>query len=190
MKEHHKSLGNVMPKPIKMIYYALVLFGNVFVNKIPSRHIRKWWLQLFGAHIGKGTFPSRRVEVLLPMGLTLGNNVGIGWFAELDARGGITIGDNSVIASHVKIITGSHDIQDPNFTANFAPVKIGERCWIGTSALILEGVTIGDGAVVAAGAVVTKDVEPYTVVGGVPAREIKKRSKNLKYVNTPILPLY
>ena len=186
MNKHRKSLGNKMSKPVKAIYYGLVLLGNMFINKIPSRHLRKYWLELFGAKLGKNSFVSRRVEVLLPMGLIMGNGVNVGWFAELDARGGIEIGNNTVIASHVKIITGSHDVQDPNFTANFAPVKIGERCWLGTGAIVLEGVTIGDCAVIAAGAVVTKDVEPYTVVGGVPAKRIKERAKDLQYVNSSI----
>lgn len=181
MREHHKSLGNQMSKPKKAIYYAFVLFGNVIINKIPSRHLRKWWLQLFGAKIGKRTFPCRRVEILLPMGLKLGNGVAVGWFAELDARGGITVGDNTNISSHVKLITGSHDIQDPDYTADFRPIKIGEHCWLGTGAMVLQGVTIGDGAVIAAGAVVTKDVEPYTIVGGVPAKKIGERTSKLKY---------
>lgn len=181
MKEHHKSLGNSMPKPAKAIYYALVLFGNVVINKIPSRHLRKWWLQLFGAKIGKRTLPCRRVEVLLPMGLKLGDGVAVGWFAELDARGGIEVGNNTNISSHVKIITGSHDVDDPDYTADFKPVKIGSHCWIGTGAIVLQGVTIGDGAVVAAGAVVTKDVEQYTIVGGVPARKIRERTHDLRY---------
>ncbi len=185
MRKHHKSLGNNMPKIAKIFYYSLVLFGNVLVNKIPSRHIRKWWLQLLGAKIGKRSFPARRVEILLPMGLKLGDGVTIGWFAELDARGGLTIDDNSNISSHVKIITGSHDIDDPDYTADFLPVTIGKRCWIGTGAIVLQGVSIGDGAVVAAGAVVTKDVEPYTVVGGVPAKRIKERERNLVYSNGP-----
>lgn len=71
MKEHTKSLGNDMPKLVKYIYYTIVLFGNVFINKIPSRHIRKWFYQLMGAKIGKNSFPCRRVEVLLPKGLQL-----------------------------------------------------------------------------------------------------------------------
>lgn len=190
MTEHHKSLGNKMSKPHKAVYYALVLFGNSVISKIPSRHLRKWWLELFGARIGKKSFPARRVEVLLPLGLQIGDGVTIGWYAELDARGGLTIGDNTNISSHVKIITGSHDIDDPDYTADFKPVKIGKRCWLGTGAIVLQGVNIGDGAVVAAGAVVTKNVAPYTVVGGVPAKKIKDRSHILNYKNGPTTFLY
>lgn len=178
---HTASKGNKMSKPIKCLYYATVLFGNVVVNKIPSRHIRKWFYQMLGAKFGKGTYPCRRVEMLLPMGLNLGSHVAVGWFVLLDARGGITIGDETNIASYAKFITGSHDINDPDYTADFKPIIVGHHCWIGTGATILQGVTIGDGAVVAAGAVVTKDVPPMCVVGGVPARIIKKRNCDLTY---------
>ena len=108
--EHTKSLGNQMSKPVKCIYYAVTLFGNAIWNKIPSRHLRKWFYQLLGAKMGKNTFPCRRVEILLPQGLKLGDGVAVGWFAELDARGGITVDHDTNISSHVKMITGSHDI--------------------------------------------------------------------------------
>ena len=178
---YHKSMGNDMSKISKAIYYAVTLWGNRIINKLPSRHIRRWFYQLLGARFGKDCFPCRRVEILLPKGLTLGDRVTVGWYAELDARGGITVGNDTNISSHVKLITGSHDIDDPNYTADFLPIHIGHHCWIGTGAMILQGVNIGDGAVIAAGAVVSKDVEPWTVVGGIPAKVIRKRSDNVEY---------
>jgi len=187
---HHKSLGNGMSRMQKALYYAITLWGNRIVNKLPSRHFRKWFWLMLGAKIDKGCLPSRRVEILYPRGLYLGERVSVGWFAELDARGGINIGHDTNISSHVKLITGSHDLDDPNFTADFLPIHIGHHCWIGTSAIVLPGVRIGDGAVVAAGAVVTHDVEPWTVVGGIPAKEIRKRSLNDKYSIGPVPFLY
>lgn len=178
---YHKSMGNDMSKPAKAIYYAVTLWGNRIINKLPSRHIRRWFYQMLGAKFGKNCYPCRRVEILLPKGLELGDGVAVGWFAELDARGGITVGHDTNISSHAKLITGSHDIDDPDFTADFLPIHIGHHCWIGTGAMILQGVRIGDGAVVAAGAVVSKDVEPWTVVGGIPAKEIRKRKDNVEY---------
>lgn len=163
---YHKSMGNDMSKVSKAIYYAVTLWGNRIINKLPSRHIRRWFYQMLGARFGKDCFPCRRVEILLPKGLTLGDRVAVGWYAELDARGGITVGNDTNISSHVKLITGSHDIDDPNYTADFLPIHIGHHCWIGTGAMILQGVKIGDGAVVAAGALVNKDIPPYTVWGG------------------------
>lgn len=181
MTEHKKSIGNEMSKPVKCVYYAVTLLGNVLINKIPSRHMRKWFYQIMGAKIGKNTVLCRRVEVLLPKGLCLDNNVAVGWFAELDARGGISIGHDTNISSHVKLITGSHDIDDADYTADFRPIQVGHHCWLGTGAIVLQGVTIGDGAVVAAGAVVTKDIPPFEVWGGVPAKFIRKRNKELSY---------
>lgn len=189
-RTHTKSIGNEMPKFWKCLYYALTLWGNVVWNKIPSRHLRKWFYQALGARIGKRSFPCRRVEVLFPKGLTLGDGVAVGWFAELDARGGIAVGQDTNISSHAKLITGSHDIDDPDFTADFRPISIGHHCWIGTGAIILQGVSIGDGAVVAAGAVVVKDIPEYEVWGGIPARFIRKRSTNLQYKNSGAPPLH
>ena len=88
---HNKSLGNDMPKVIKCLYYTVTLFVNAIWNKVPSRHMRKWAYQILGAQIGKNTFLCRRVEVLLPKALKLADGVSVGWFAELDARGGITV---------------------------------------------------------------------------------------------------
>lgn len=176
-----ESINREMSKPVKCVYYAVVLFGNIVVNKIPSRHLRKWFYEVLGAKIGKHTVICRRVDVLFPKGLKLADNVAVGWFVDLDARGGITIDHDTNISSHTKFITGSHDVEDPKFTAAFKPITIGHHCWIGTGAIVLQGVTIGDGAVVAAGAVVTKDIPPFEVWGGVPAKFIKKRNSEVNY---------
>ncbi|MVX64181.1 acyltransferase [Clostridium chromiireducens] len=170
-----------MNKVVKCIYYSVVLFGNVVVNKIPSRHIRKWFYQSMGASIGKGTVICRRADILYPKGLDLSDNVAVGWFVHMDARSGIKIGDNCNISSYTKFITGSHDVDDPMFTAHFKPITIGNNVWIGTGATVLQGVTIGEGAVVAAGAVVTKDIPQYEIWGGVPAGFIRKRNNEVKY---------
>lgn len=178
---YHKSMGNDMCKLHKAVYYAVTLWGNRIINKLPSRHIRRWFYQMLGAKLGKDCFPSRRVEILLPKGLKLGDRVSVAWFVELDARGGIVVGHDTNISSHVKLITGSHDVNDPKFTADFLPIHIGHHCWIGTGAMILQGVRVGDGAVVAAGSVVTKDVEPWSVVAGIPAKKISTRHDNVDY---------
>ena len=176
-----KPVNRTMSKPVKCLYYAIVLMGNMVVNKIPSRHLRKWFYQLLGAKIGKHTVICRRADILFPMGLDLADHVAVGWFVDLDARGGITVGHDTNISSHTKFITGSHDIDDPQFTASFLPITIGHHCWIGTGAVVLQGVAIGDGAVVAAGAVVTKDIPAFEVWGGVPARFIRKRNPECEY---------
>lgn len=180
-KIYNKSLGNKMSKSTKRIYYAITLFGNVMINKIPSRHLRKWFYQALGAKIGNKTVICRRVEILLPKGLQLANNIAIGWFAELDARGGIVVDHDTNISSHVKLVTGSHDIDNPDYIADFRPIHIGHHCWLGTGAIVLQNVSIGNGAVVAAGAVVTKDIPEYEVWGGVPAKFIRTRERGNAY---------
>ena len=99
----------------------------------------------------------------------------------LDGRGGIEIGDNVTIGPNVSVVTADHDVQSENFTGRSLKIVVGDFAFIGINATILPGVRIGRGAVVSAGAVVTRDVEEYTIVGGVPARKIGLRSKSLAY---------
>ena len=91
------------------------------------------------------------------------------------------MGRNVVIASHALLITADHDIQSPGFEGRLGRIVIHDRVWIGSRATILKGVTIGEGAVVAAGAVVVSDVAPWSVVGGVPAVPIGRRSSVQEY---------
>lgn len=99
----------------------------------------------------------------------------------LDARGGITIGNNVNLAPEVMILTASHDPDDENFGGITKAVTIEDYAWIATRSLILPGVTIGRGAIVGAGSVVTKDVEPETIVAGNPAKPIRKRGGTQSY---------
>lgn len=96
-------------------------------------------------------------------------------------RGGGQLNNNISISHYVKIVTGSHNIQSNSFDGKFKPICIDDYAWIGIGATILQGVKIGKGAVVCAGAIVTKDVLPYEIVAGVPAKKIGERNKNLNY---------
>ncbi len=107
--------------------------------------------------------------------ITIGKNVFFNSGCRFQDQGGIVIGDGTLIGHNVVIATINHDLDPRKERKNhYAPVVIGNHVWIGSNATILPGVTVGEWAVVAAGAVVTKDVEPYTVVGGVPAKFIKR----------------
>lgn len=110
--------------------------------------------------------------------ITIAKDVFINSGCHFQDQGGITIGDGSLIGHNVVLATVNHDLDPKNNRKNhYAPIIIGNHVWIGSNATILPGVTIGEWAVVAAGAVVTKDVPPYTVVGGVPARILKTVEK-------------
>ena len=106
--------------------------------------------------------------------ITIGKDVFINSGCHFQDQGGIEIGDGTLIGHNVVLATINHDL-DPkeNRKNHYAPIKIGEHVWIGSNATILSGVTIGDHAVVAAGAVVTQDVPAMTVVGGVPAKVLR-----------------
>ncbi len=106
--------------------------------------------------------------------IAFGKDVFINSGCHFQDQGGITIGDGALIGHNVVLATVNHDLDPKNNRRNhYAPITIGNHVWIGSNATILPGVTIGEWSVVAAGAVVTKDVPPYCVVGGVPARIIK-----------------
>ena len=104
----------------------------------------------------------------------IGKNVFINSGCNFQDQGGIYSGDNTLIGHRVVLATLDHDLNPYDRHLLCAPIHIGNRVWIGAGAIITRGVTIGDGAVIAAGAVVTKDVEENTIVGGVPAKFIKK----------------
>ena len=109
----------------------------------------------------------------------LGENVFINAGCKFQDQGGIYIGDNVLIGHNVVMATLNHE-ENPESRANLiaAPIKIGNKVWIGSNATILPGVTIGDGAIIAAGAVVTKDVEEESIVAGVPAKFIRNIKKD------------
>lgn len=120
-------------------------------------------------------------EVLAPKALTLEGNCHIGRYCQIDARGGITIGRNVVIASHCLLITADHDPDDPGFGGRLGAITIHDRAWLGSRVTVLKGVTIGEGAVVAAGSAVIDDVPPWTIAAGVPAKPIRERSRTQEY---------
>jgi acetyltransferase-like isoleucine patch superfamily enzyme len=114
------------------------------------------------------------VTVYHPESLSFGDHVDIGEFVVIRASGGVTIGNRVLVAAHAVISSRQHPTALPRWgVTEDAPIAIEDDVWIGAGAIVLPGVRIGTGAVIAAGAVVTTDVAPMTVVGGVPARVIK-----------------
>lgn len=159
------------------------LLFNRLGNRLPLQSWRLFIARLLGVTF---TAPGRATlmwgaEIWSARNLRIGKGSVVGPHVLLDARGGITVGDSVNVSGYVRMMSAKHDVDDPGFEAVFEPIVVGDRVWIGLGATILGGVTIGEGAVVAANATVTKDVEPFTIVGGTPARKLRDRPRNLDY---------
>lgn len=159
----------------------LELLHNRLLTHIPIVPLRTAYLRALGMRIGKHVYMFGSSEVLSPQSISIAGNCHIGRYCQIDGRGGITIGRNVVIASHCLLVTADHDAQAADFHGRLGHIRIDDRVWIGSRAMILRNVHIGEGAVVAAGAVVVQDVAPWTTVGGVPARPIGTRSSDQRY---------
>jgi len=173
-------------KKIKNRFYHYYLDFKLMLLRwsghIPSHSIRKCIYKIAGVKIGKESVVHMWCNFFEPKNIVIGKDSVIGDHAFLDGRKTIIIGDHVDIASYVLIYNSEHDLSSYDFAAIEEPVKINDYVFIGPRAIILPGVNIGKGSVVAAGAVVTKDVEPFSVVGGVPAKVIgERKNKNPKY---------
>jgi acetyltransferase-like isoleucine patch superfamily enzyme len=151
------------------------------VGYLPSHRVRNAAYRRAGLILPSSSSVHWRAEFYAPERIVVGDHCTIGDSCFLDGRSGLGIGDDVNLGSHVTIYTRQHDVDSPDFAEVGAPVRIGRYAWVASYAIVLPGVTIGEGAVVAAGAVVTKDVEPYVLVGGNPARPIRSRSRGLRY---------
>ncbi len=162
---------------------ALKYATNHVIAHIPSYTSRHWWDR---RALGWSLDPAATIllgqQVQLAGVRTSGKLVSIGAGTVINTgcllytTGGLTIGRQVSVSAGVWLLTGTHNINDPNFIVEFRPIVIGDYVWIGSRAIIQAGVTIGEGAVVMAGAVVTRDVPPYAIVGGVPARQVGERA--------------
>lgn len=162
------------------------LFFTLLVKRLYNEYffktslLRGFFYGFFLKKKGKRVYICKEVTIMGPQGVELGNNVYIGKYATIAGQAGVTIGNDTIINHDVNIISVNHvyedsgmKIEDQGFAGG--PITIGDDVWIGTGAVILPKIKIGKGAVIGANAVVTKDVAPYTVVAGVPAKLIKRR---------------
>jgi maltose O-acetyltransferase len=141
----------------------------------PSHTLRNWLWRAVGLKLGASSTLHTGVRVFDPRRIRVGEGTIVGYRTFLDGRAPLKIGDHTDIASEVMIYNQEHDLASEDFHAVDGPVTIGDYVFIGPRAIILPGVTIGDRAVVAAGAVVTKDVAEGEIVGGIPAKKISDR---------------
>ena len=178
--------ASLMRRLIGNLFLSYYRYAQFQIAKIPSHHVRLWlYRHIYCVRIEPEAVVYFGTELRGSWNLTIGKGSIVGDNCILDARqGGIILGENVNISSNVSFYTDSHDYNDPLFKASVTKVggiRVGNRAWIGPNAIVLHGVEIGEGAVVAAGAVVTKNVLPYTIVGGVPAKVIGQRTRNLEY---------
>lgn len=168
---------------IKLHYYGFKgglvwILCNDLLSHLPSKRVRRWGLKLLGLKMSRDVRFYQGFHVRNPKGISIGKGCSIGPKVLLDGRMGLSIGKSVTIAYEAIVWTLNHDYNDVQFGGKGAPVTIKDYAWICSRAIILPGITIGEGAVVASGAVVTKNVPPYAVVAGIPARVIAQRQRN------------
>ncbi len=175
------SSQEVLNKGLNRLNTVLLEF-EVFVlhciGFVPCHFIRRFFYRLAGINLGAGSVIHTGARFYNPGNIKIGEDSIIGEKVVLDGRDKLVIGNHVDIASEVMIYNSEHDIESSSFQAIHKPVVVQDYVFIGPRAIILPGVTIGKGAVVAAGAVVTKNVDAFQIVGGIPAILIGKRNNN------------
>jgi len=142
----------------------------------PSHRWRSFLLSIFGAKMGKGCHVYSKVRIWAPWNLVVEDEAGVADDVILYSMATITVGRRAVISQGAHLCTGTHDYEDRNFRLYAKPIAVGAEAWICADAFIGPGVTVGEGAVVGARSVATKDLPPWTVCAGNPCRPIKKRT--------------
>jgi maltose O-acetyltransferase len=162
---------------------AVASYGyNRLLGHVPSHAVRSLYLRAWLGGLGQGTGVQMGCRFLNGRKVFLGQRNVVNFGCLFDGRRyRITTGSDVSIGPEAAILTLAHDPQSPDFADEGGDVVIGDRVWIACRAIILPGVRIGEGAVVAAGAVVTRDVQPFQIVAGSPARPVGERSRELRY---------
>jgi acetyltransferase-like isoleucine patch superfamily enzyme len=169
------------PWPPRVLVALAYFVGNSIISKLPFYGIRHAYLRkILGFRIGHGAAVHMGFFVT-GRSIFVGDRTVINRNCYLDGRGGLQIGEDVSISPECYLVSLTHDSNDPDFSAVPKPIRIEKLAWLGARAMILPGVHIGEGAVVGAGAVVTRSVDPYTIVAGNPARKIGERSSSLRY---------
>lgn len=155
---------------------------NAFVSHLPFRGLRKMYLKCWFGKLGADTGVQMGCRFLNGRKIHLGDRNVINFGCLFDGRKfHIRTGHDVSIGPEASILTLGHDPRSPDFADRGGDVVIGDRVWIGYRAILLPGITIGEGAVVGAGSVVTKDVEPFAIMAGNPAKKIGVRPTELRY---------
>ena len=149
--------------------------------KLPSYRARHALYRAAGMSLAPRAHIHKGLELRHPAGVSIGADTVVGFDCILDGRCGIVLGAHVNLSSQVAIWTLQHDHRDPGFATVGAPVIVGDHAWLSFRATLLPGVRIGERAVIAAGAVVTRDVPPGAIMAGVPAVQVGERAATLDY---------
>ena len=136
---------------------------------------RRWLLRLFGARVGRGAHPYPSAKIWAPWNLDMGAHSCLADHVDCYCVDAVTLGTGATVSQYSYLCTASHDYEEPSIPLITAPITIGARAWVTAEVYVGPGVTIGEGAVIGARSSVFKDVAPWMVVAGNPAREIKQR---------------
>lgn len=143
----------------------------------PLHSWRRLLLILFGAKIGRGARVYGSARIWLPANLEMGRNSVIGWNVNCYCQGKITLGEYAIVSQFSHLVAGTHDVDDPAFQLYTRPINIGAHAWVAANAFVGPGVIMGEGAVLGACGVAFKNMAPWTIYGGNPAKELRKRNR-------------
>lgn len=161
---------------------SVMRINLLVVAYIPSHHIRNVLYKfVFQMELEKNAVIYYGAEIRSPWNIHIGRGTIVGDKAILDGREGLYIGENVNISSNVSMWTLQHDLNSEMFATEGAPVVVKNRAWLSCNTIILPGVTVAEGSVIAAGGVATKSTIPYSVNGGIPAKKIGERNRRLCY---------
>lgn len=173
------------------INFVIYLY-NTYVFLVARLRAGFW--SFFTKKMGKGVYIMEGCKIYYPAGVEIGNYSGINHHTDIGGRGGLIIGNYVMIGPYCQVLTAEHNYQDLNKPIYLQGIECGQvviedDVWIGTHVIILPNLKVGKGAIIGAGSVVTKDVRPYSIVAGVPAKLIKYRfpDKNPKSKKMPTL---
>jgi len=173
--QNYRNRHSIKSKIVRLLWNVVWLF---LFRPTPRGTLYGWrnfLLKLFGARIGKGVHILPSCRIWLPWNLTMGDYSCLSEDVDCYSVDRITIGDMAMVSQGAFLCCASHDISSPVMELTYKPIVIGSQAWVAARAFVAPGVKVGEGAVVAACAVVMKDVDPWTVVAGNPAKFIKKR---------------
>lgn len=186
-----KSIDNLesdtkrkLKKNVDSYLYGLARYLSILVGKIPSMRIRKWFLRnIFAMELDKRCVIYGGCEFRSPWNIKLGRCI-VGVGSILDGRNGIVIEDDVCLATEVYIWTEQHDVNDSYFRCNDkgGPVLLQSHSWLSSRTTILPNVTVGRGTVISCGAVVSKNCDNYGIYAGIPAKKMRERNHDLKYI--------